>query len=87
MSQTQNVEKFVSSREGAALLGVERQSFFYYANSRNVTKRESVSGGKEHFEYKYSDLLSIKNEIQKRIQEKKCEKKQKRPHYQLKRTY
>ena len=64
-------EKFVSSREGATLLEIDRQSFFYYAESRNVQRREVNDGGKERYEYSYDDLLGIKDEIQERRANKK----------------
>lgn len=75
MSQIpEEAEKFVSSKEGAALLGVDRQSFFYYADSRNVARREKTDGGKDHYEYSYKDLLSVKNEVKERLQEKRKRK-------------
>jgi len=59
-------EKYISSREGASLLGVDRQSFFYYAQSKNVRRREVNYGGKDRYEYSYDDLLAIKDEVQAR---------------------
>jgi len=66
MSQQQSQEKFVSSNEGASLLGVDRQSFFYYVGSRGIARRETHSGGKDHYEYSYRDILNIKEEVQAR---------------------
>jgi hypothetical protein len=57
--------RFVSSREGAAILGVPRQSFFYYAESREVTRREKEdAAGKDRYEYSYDDLIRIKEDVQ-----------------------
>jgi hypothetical protein len=76
MSQDQNQEKYISSREGASILGVDRQSFFYYIESRNVRRRETNDGGKDKYEYNYHDLLAIKDEIkEKRASRKKSAQK------------
>jgi hypothetical protein len=66
MSQQQSQEKFISSSEGASLLGVDRQSFFYYVSSRGVKRREIDGDGKERYEYSYEDILGIKESVQSR---------------------
>jgi hypothetical protein len=66
MSQQQSQEKFISSSEGASLLGVDRQSFFYYVSSRGIKRRETKGDGKDRYEYSYDDLLRIRESVQAR---------------------
>ncbi|GHO88319.1 hypothetical protein [Dictyobacter formicarum] len=64
-------EKYISSKEGAALLGVTKQSFFYYVESRGIRRREINDGGKDQYEYSYDDLVNIKDEVQAKITSRK----------------
>ena len=74
MSQELSQKQFISSSEGAALLEVDRQSFFYYVGSREVEKRETNSGGKDRYEYSYQDLLRVKDELKsKRASKRKAQ--------------
>jgi hypothetical protein len=64
-------EEYITSKAGADLLGVPRQSFFYYVESRNIRKRETNRGGKDKYEYNYEDLLNIRDDIQAKMSARK----------------
>ncbi|GHO54783.1 hypothetical protein [Ktedonobacter robiniae] len=71
MSQEDEQGKYISSKEGAELLQVPRQSFFYYVESRNIERQETEGGGKDRYEYKYEDVLRVKEELHKRWESRK----------------
>ncbi|GER86691.1 hypothetical protein KDW_08530 [Dictyobacter vulcani] len=64
-------ERYISSKEGAALLGVQRQSFFYYVESRGIRRRELNDGGKDQYEYNYEDLIKIQDEVKSKTANRK----------------
>lgn len=64
----QTSQEFVSSREGAKLLGVDTGRFFYYVQSHQIEKE---SGDKRrNARYRVADILKVKEKLARRREKK-----------------
>ncbi|HVB21870.1 MAG TPA: hypothetical protein VNG51_08000 [Ktedonobacteraceae bacterium] len=65
----QKAAKYISSKEGERLLGVKRNTFFYYVKSGQIAKKERAETDKGTNLYSYADTLKVK-EIRDRKKKK-----------------
>jgi len=54
-------EQYISSREGAEMLGTDKGKFFYYVQSGQIAKKPGSK--KRETLYNVSDILKIKNKL------------------------
>ena len=56
----QQAAEYITSKEGERLLGVKRNTFFYYVESGQIAKKERDETDKGPNLYSYADILKIK---------------------------
>ena len=56
----QKAAEYITSKEGERLLGVKRNTFFYYVESGQIAKKEKSATDKGTNLYSYADILKVK---------------------------
>lgn len=69
MSKTSTSQQYVSSREGAEMLGIDTGRFFYYVQSNQIAKEPG--SGKRNTRYSVSDILRVKEKLSQKQRTKK----------------